>query len=84
MILDSFTHSDMNFQTILMPKVILAKFLSQEINHLDHSYLNYALDHKITNPFKKYDDVSSQKNPFFMLKIEAYSLAKKCRRKHQR
>ena len=26
-----------------MPKVILAKFLSQKINHLDHSYLRYAL-----------------------------------------
>ena len=30
----------MNFQIILMPKVILSKFLS---THLDHSYIKYAL-----------------------------------------
>ena len=30
-ILYSFTPSDMNFQTILMPKVILAKILSEKI-----------------------------------------------------
>ena len=34
LILYSFTPSDMNFQTILMPKVILAKFLSQKIYSL--------------------------------------------------
>ena len=28
----------MNFQAILMPKMILAKFLSQKSTHLDHSY----------------------------------------------
>ena len=33
-----YTPSDMNFQAILMPKVILAKF-----THLEHSYLKYAL-----------------------------------------
>ena len=34
----------MNFQMTLMPKVILAKFLSQKITLLEHSYLKYALD----------------------------------------
>ena len=38
MILYSFTPSDMSFQTILMPKVILANFLS---------YLKYALIQKL-------------------------------------
>ena len=33
----------MDFQTILMPKVILAKFSSQKSTHLNHSYLKYAL-----------------------------------------
>ena len=31
------------FQTILMPKAILAKFLSQNAGQLEHSYLEYAL-----------------------------------------
>ena len=30
-------------QTILMPKVIMAKIWSQKSTHLDHSYLKYAL-----------------------------------------
>ena len=34
LILYSFTPTDMNFQTILMPKLILAKFLSQKIYSL--------------------------------------------------
>ena len=34
LILYSFTPSDMNFQTMLMPKVILAKFLSHKIYSL--------------------------------------------------
>ena len=34
LMLDSFTPSDINFQTILMPKVILAKFLSQKMYSL--------------------------------------------------
>ena len=38
LILYSFTPSDMNFQAILMPKVILAKILSQKITHLENSY----------------------------------------------
>ena len=37
-------YSDKNFQMILMPRVILAKFLSQKSTLLDHSYLlKYAL-----------------------------------------
>ena len=43
LILYSFTPSDMNFQAILMPKVILGKFLSQKIYSLTTSYLKYAL-----------------------------------------
>ena len=38
-ILYSFTPSDINFQSILMPKVILAQFLSQKLVSLHHSYL---------------------------------------------
>ena len=38
------TPSDMNFQPILMPKVILAKILSKKSTQFDHSYLKYALD----------------------------------------
>ena len=34
LIQDSFTPSDMNFQTVLMPKVIFAKILSQKIYSL--------------------------------------------------
>ena len=34
LILYSFTPSDMIFHTILMPKVILAKFMSQKIHKL--------------------------------------------------
>ena len=33
----------MNFQVVLMPKVILAKRKSQKVTHLEHSYLKYAL-----------------------------------------
>ena len=33
----------MIFQTILMLKAILAKFLSQKPGQLEHSYLKYAL-----------------------------------------
>ena len=40
LILYSFTPSDMNLQKILMPKVILAKFLSQE-NYLLGSFLSF-------------------------------------------
>ena len=37
----------MNFQTILMPKMILENFLSQKITHFDHFYLKYDLDYKM-------------------------------------
>ena len=43
MILYLFRHSDMNFQTILMSKVIFAKVLSQKARLLNHSYVLYAL-----------------------------------------
>ena len=43
LILYSFTPSDMNFQTFLLPKVILVKKNSQKI-YLDHSYLKYTLE----------------------------------------
>ena len=40
----SFAPSDINFQLILMPKVILAKKnCHNKSTHLDHSYLKYAL-----------------------------------------
>ena len=51
LILHSFTPSDMNFQAILMPKVILAKILSQKITHLENSYLKYALGWDISQGF---------------------------------
>ena len=37
----------MNFPTILMPNVIMAKILSQKSTHLDDSYLEYALENLI-------------------------------------
>ena len=43
LIIYSFTPSDMNFQTILMPKGILAYFCHKKYTHSDHSYLKYAL-----------------------------------------
>ena len=50
LILYSIKSSDMNFQTILMPKVILAKLLSQKNTPFDHSYLKYALDKTLRTP----------------------------------
>ena len=43
LILYSSTPFDMIFQTILMPKVIFANFLSKKNSHLDHYYLRYSL-----------------------------------------
>ena len=37
LIIHSFTPSDINFQTFMLPKVILAKKISQKFTHLDYS-----------------------------------------------
>ena len=51
LILYSFTPSDMNFQTYLLPKMILAKKNSQKkTTHLDHSYLKYTLAISYSSP----------------------------------
>ena len=44
LILYSFTPSDMNFQTFLVPKMILAKKIHKKSTHLDHSHLKYTLE----------------------------------------
>ena len=43
LIIYSFTPSDMNFQTFLLPNVILAKKTHKKSTHLDHYYLKYTL-----------------------------------------
>ena len=43
----------MNFQTILMPKLILSNFCHKKSTHLDHSYLKHALESKIIINFKE-------------------------------
>ena len=43
LILYLFTPSDMNFQTFLLPKMILAKKINKKSTHLDHSYHKYTL-----------------------------------------
>ena len=50
----------MNFQTIWIPKGILAKILSEKAGLRQHSYLKYALDLVILENSCPYVDVQIQ------------------------